>query len=106
MKGPLNVDSPIISKLHGLKTWAIIFCIINIRAEDKDHRRYVLYGMVLVLLWYLCWRLLCGSIITVFAMVLLCYGLLCVFFITMFAMVLLFAPLFVSMLSLNTHQSR
>jgi hypothetical protein len=36
--------------------------------------------------------------------VLLCYGLLCVFFITLFAMVLLFAPLFVSMLSLNTRQ--
>jgi hypothetical protein len=25
MKGPLNVDNPIISKLDGHKTWAIIF---------------------------------------------------------------------------------
>jgi hypothetical protein len=41
MKGPLNVDNPIISKLDGHKTWAIIFCKINIGVEDKDPKRYV-----------------------------------------------------------------
>jgi hypothetical protein len=41
MKGPLNVDNPIMSKLDGHKTWAIIFCNCNIGAEDKDLRRYV-----------------------------------------------------------------
>jgi hypothetical protein len=41
MKGPLNVDNLITSKLDGHKTWAIIFCEINTWAEDKDHRRYV-----------------------------------------------------------------
>jgi hypothetical protein len=41
MKGPLNVHNPIINKLDGHKTWASIFCKINIRAEDKDPRRYV-----------------------------------------------------------------
>jgi hypothetical protein len=41
MNGPLNVDNPIISKLDGRKTWAIVFCEINIGAEDNDPRRYV-----------------------------------------------------------------
>jgi hypothetical protein len=40
MKGPLNVDNPILSKLDGHKTWAI-FCKINLGVEDKDPRRYV-----------------------------------------------------------------
>jgi hypothetical protein len=39
MKGPLNVDNPILSKLDGHEMWAIIFCKINIGDEDKDPRR-------------------------------------------------------------------
>ena len=45
MKGPLNVGNPIISKLDGHKTCAIIFCKINIGVEDEDPRRYLWYGM-------------------------------------------------------------
>jgi hypothetical protein len=41
MKGPLNVDNPVISKLDGHKRGPIFYCEINIRAEDKDPRRYV-----------------------------------------------------------------
>jgi hypothetical protein len=41
MKGTLNVDNPIISKLDGHKTWIHYFCKINIEAENKDPRRYV-----------------------------------------------------------------
>ena len=41
MKGPLNVDNPIISKLDGHKTWVIFFRKINIGFEDKDPRTYV-----------------------------------------------------------------
>ena len=41
MKGPLNVDNPILSKLDGHKTWPLFFCKINIGVEDKDPRRYV-----------------------------------------------------------------
>jgi hypothetical protein len=80
-----------------IKRGPLFFCTINIGVEDKDPRRFVLASPM-------CFHhnIVCNGITLLWSP----RGSPMCFLHILFAMVLLFAPFFVSMLSLNTRQLR